>query len=85
MALFLRPAAGDINLTLRILHLFGDASGLVTNVQKSNVLPIQCENEHLALYSASTPLRIDDLPMQIFGTAPIHKEINQGTDPTFHR
>jgi len=42
VALFLRPAAADISLTLQLLNLFGDASGLKTNVQKSNVLPIQC-------------------------------------------
>ena len=40
VALFLRPAANDITLTLDILQLFGEASGLNTNVQKSSVLPI---------------------------------------------
>jgi len=32
VALFLKPAANDINLILNILQLFGDASGLRTNV-----------------------------------------------------
>lgn len=32
VALFLQPAAADINLTLRMLQLFGEASGLKTNV-----------------------------------------------------
>ena len=40
VALFLRLAANDITLTLDILQLFGEASGLNTNVQKSSVLPI---------------------------------------------
>jgi hypothetical protein len=34
IAIFLRPAAADISLTLGMLQLFGDASGLKTNVQK---------------------------------------------------
>lgn len=40
VALFLKPAADGITLTLDILQLFGDASGLRTNVQKSSVMPI---------------------------------------------
>jgi hypothetical protein len=35
--IFLRAAAMDINIILDILQLFGEASGLRTNVQKSSV------------------------------------------------
>lgn len=42
VALFLQPAADDINLILEILSLFGEASMIKTNVSKSNVLLIQC-------------------------------------------
>lgn len=49
VALFLRPVASDISLTLRLLQLFGDASGLRTNVQKSSVMPIQCSDDNMAL------------------------------------
>jgi len=38
VAIFLRPNAADINLSLQLLDLFGEAAGLRTNVQKSNVL-----------------------------------------------
>jgi len=41
VVLFLRPSAGDIEITLDILQLFGSASGLTTNLQKSSVLPIK--------------------------------------------
>jgi hypothetical protein len=67
VALFLRPAAGDINLTLRILHLFGDASGLVTNVQKSNVMPIRCGDEHLALIQNLLPCELSTFPCKYLG------------------
>jgi hypothetical protein len=67
VALFLRPAAGDINLTLRILHLFGDESGLVTNVQKSNVMPILCEDEHLALIQNLLPCELSTFPCKYLG------------------
>jgi hypothetical protein len=49
VALFLQPAVADINLTLRMLQLFGEASGLKTNVQKSNVIPIHCSEDNMAL------------------------------------
>ena len=32
VALFLRPEAGDISTTMDILNLFGEASGLKTNL-----------------------------------------------------
>jgi hypothetical protein len=44
---FLRPVALDINLILEILQLFGEASGLKTNVQKSSVFPIRCTEDDL--------------------------------------
>lgn len=37
VVVFLRPDASDINLVLDILHLFGSASVLQANVQKSYV------------------------------------------------
>jgi hypothetical protein len=40
--IFLRPDPPDLNLMLNSLHLFGTASGLKTNVQKSKVFPIHC-------------------------------------------
>jgi len=34
VVLFLRPAAEDIGITMDILNLFGEATGLKTNLQK---------------------------------------------------
>lgn len=45
VVLFLRPSAADIDITLDMLELFGNASGIKTNIQKSSVLPIQCKQE----------------------------------------
>jgi hypothetical protein len=38
VVLFLRPTSSDIDLILDILQLFREASGLKTNLQKSNAL-----------------------------------------------
>jgi hypothetical protein len=45
VVLFLKPDAADINLVLDMLRLLGRASGLHTNVQKSNVVPIRCDSQ----------------------------------------
>jgi hypothetical protein len=37
VVMFLRPAASDLHMVTMILDLFGDASGLKTNIQKSSV------------------------------------------------
>ena len=43
VVLFLRPKINDIEITMDILDLFGDASGLKTNVQKSSAYTIRVE------------------------------------------
>jgi hypothetical protein len=45
--MFLRPDVVDVDLTMGILHLFGEASGLKTNIQKSSVAPIHCSSTYL--------------------------------------
>lgn len=51
VVLFICPEASDIEVTLDILQLFGDASGLRNNIHKSNVFPIRCgENEMAAVH-----------------------------------
>lgn len=67
VALFLRPAAADITLTLRMLQLFGDALGLKTNVQKSNVLPIHCSEDNMTLILSLLPCEILDFPCKYLG------------------
>jgi hypothetical protein len=42
-ALFISPTAADIATTKSILSTFGQASGLVANIQKCGIFPIACE------------------------------------------
>lgn len=67
VAIFLRPAAADINLTLQLLQLFGDVSGLKTNVQKSSVLPIQCSEVDLATIQDLLPCEVLNFPCKYLG------------------
>jgi len=52
---------------LDILHLFGEASGLKTNVQKSTVVPIHCLEEHRTLLQTHLPCQISEFPCKYLG------------------
>ena len=67
VALFLHPTVDEISITLDILQLFGSASGLKTNVQKSNVYPIQCSEETLLEVQSLLPCEIAALPCKYLG------------------
>jgi hypothetical protein len=67
VALFLRPAAADISLTLRLLQLFGEASGLKTNIQKSHVQPIHCSEEDMSVIQNLLPCEVMDFPCRYLG------------------
>ena len=67
VVIFLRPSASDIEFTLDILQLFGEASGLKTNVQKSSVLPIQCTEEDKLVLQEHLPCQISEFPCKYLG------------------
>ena len=67
VVLFLRPSASDIEITLDILQLFGTASGLTTNLQKSSVLPLQCSEDDKVFLQESLPCQISEFPCKYLG------------------
>lgn len=67
VVLFLRPNAQDIGITIDILELFGEASGLKTNLQKSNVLPIKCDQPELEVVQELLPCNISEFPCRYLG------------------
>jgi len=67
VVIFLHPAAEDIGVTLDILQLFGEASALRTNVQKSSVLPIHCLEEDRAILQENLPCPVSDFPCKYLG------------------
>ncbi|KAK3119980.1 hypothetical protein QOZ80_9AG0678970 [Eleusine coracana subsp. coracana] len=65
--MFLRPDAHDIGITMDLLQLFGDASGLKTNVQKSSAYPIQCRQEDIEVIQSSLPCAVSEFPCKYLG------------------
>ena len=74
VVLFLRPSAADIGITLDMLDLFGSASGLKTNIQKSSVLTIRCKQEDREIIQLHLPCQLQDFPCKYLGVPlSIHK------------
>jgi hypothetical protein len=67
VALFLHPSAAEITITLHILHLFGEASGLRNNEQKPSVYPIQCGDVELEVVQGLLPCDISTFPCKDLG------------------
>jgi hypothetical protein len=67
VALFLKPEPRDLNTAVRILDLFGDASGLRTNMAKSSIVPIRCTHVDLNLVQQLLPCRFETFPIKYLG------------------
>jgi hypothetical protein len=60
VVMFLRPAAADIDHTMGILHLFGEVSGLKTNIQKSSDAPICCLATDMEVIQGCLTCRVEE-------------------------
>jgi hypothetical protein len=67
VVLFLRPAENELQTISDILCLFGEASGLKTNMTKSSIPPIQCSHNDLEVIQEHTPCRIEEFPVKYLG------------------
>jgi hypothetical protein len=68
-AVFIKPSANDLQVTNTILQPFADASGLQTNMQKTQFYPIRCDQlnldflEHTSCQVANFPCIYLGLPL----------------------
>jgi hypothetical protein len=69
VVLFLQLVVEDINLVLDILQLFGEASSLRNNGQKSSVYPIRCDEAEKAVVQQHLPCDLQDFPCRYLGLA----------------
>jgi hypothetical protein len=67
VVLFLCPEATDIQITMDMLQLFGESSGLKTNLQKSNVLPIRCGDPEIQVLHELLPCELAEFPCKYLG------------------
>jgi hypothetical protein len=69
-ALFFKPSNEDLSVMNCILQLFAYASGLVTNLNKTQAYPIRCDNVNLNFLSNAN-IPVDGFPCTYLGL-PLH-------------
>jgi hypothetical protein len=70
VVLFLHLEAADISLIMDILQVFGEASGLCNNVQKSSVFPIRCTDNEKVVVQQFLPCELLEFPCRYLGLPP---------------
>jgi hypothetical protein len=69
-AMFIKPTPHDFQVSVAILNLFVEASGLITNMDKTSFYPIQCQQTSLE-FLAQNNLYVSSFPCIYLGL-PLH-------------
>jgi hypothetical protein len=77
VALFIKPTADDLVLVGDILRLFGEASNLQTNIQKSSIIPIRCSQSEVATVQDHLPCKLEEFPFKYLGLPLSLKRLNK--------
>jgi hypothetical protein len=65
--LFVRPIATDISNLQHLMHQFGVATGLRTNIEKSTIYQIRCEDVQISQFLRSFQVRQGQFPCKYLG------------------
>jgi hypothetical protein len=58
VVLFLQPCHDELVLIKEIMRVFGSATGLVTNISKCSMTPIQFEEQNLVIAQELLPCKV---------------------------
>lgn len=65
--------------------MFGEATSLKTNLQKTQVVPIRCDSIDLQKILHNFPATIKSFPIKYLGLPPLNFETQQNPLPTYPR
>jgi hypothetical protein len=68
-AIFLRPIGTDVEHLQQLLSSFGTGTGLCTNILKSDIVPIRCDDIHLPNILWQFQATLTSLPCWYLGLA----------------
>jgi hypothetical protein len=71
VVLFPGPTTEDISITMDILQIFGEASELRNNIQKSNVFPIRCNDDERNLVQQILPCQMSEFLYRVLPLLPL--------------
>lgn len=77
VTLFIKPNPPEMDLALSILTTFGEAFGLQTNLQKSCVIPIRCEQSQLDMVETSLSCAKGEFPCTYLGLPVSNKKLRK--------
>lgn len=78
VALFIRPEEADLLLTKNLLQIFGEASGLQTNLHNSCVIPIHCEEDIEEVVNQRLHCTTSAFPITYLGLPILDKKLRRG-------
>jgi hypothetical protein len=67
VVMLLQPLKEELILIKQILRISGAASGLVTNITKSSVTPIRCQEQDLEGVQNVLPCSVESFPCKYLG------------------
>lgn len=70
-AIFANPNIDEMRTIARVLRVFGDASGLLVNLEKTEIFPIQCQANDLQECLIHFPAKLGSFPCTYLGL-PLH-------------
>jgi hypothetical protein len=65
--MFLQPHRDELSLVKEILKIFGAASGLVTIIRKSSVMPIRWQDQDMEVVQTTLPCSMVEFPCKYLG------------------
>ncbi|KAL6613961.1 hypothetical protein ACP70R_036231 [Stipagrostis hirtigluma subsp. patula] len=78
-AVFIRPNNSDIQVLLAILNLFGNATGLYTNLEKTEIYPIRCEESDIAVLQGTSLVSLNSFPCKYLGLPLSYRRLSRST------
>jgi hypothetical protein len=67
VVMFLQPHRDELSLVKENLNIFWSASGLVTNIRKSSVMPIRCQDQDMEVVQTTLPCSMVEFPCKYLG------------------
>jgi hypothetical protein len=67
VVMFLQPHRDELSLVKEIIKIFGAASGLVTNIRKSSVTPIRCQDQDMEVVQTTLPCNMVEFHWKYLG------------------
>lgn len=67
--LFVQPRTDELLAVKEVLRIFGEATGLITNINKSSVTPIRCDPQKVAVVTDVDvlPCKVTQFPCKYLG------------------